>query len=162
MRINLAGSARSALIAAALTSVVSVPMWFVTHPLLYDYPFHLARLLVLHDILHGGALAKYYEVHSFIIPNVAMDIIGTGLQEILDIDNAGRAFLIPTIFLTISGRPIRRSRMTRSRGATAGKSDRTLWSRERPVWRSASMLLPAPVGPTMATIEPAEIVPSSL
>jgi hypothetical protein len=46
---NLARSARSVFVALALTLVVSLPMQFAPYPLLYDYPFHLARLLVLND-----------------------------------------------------------------------------------------------------------------
>jgi hypothetical protein len=93
----------SVLVPVALTFIVSIPLWLVTYPPLYDYPFHLARLLVLDDIFSGGPLSKYYEINSLIIPNVAMDMIGIGLQKFLDIENAGQAFLIITIFLTISG-----------------------------------------------------------
>jgi len=103
MHIDLARSSRPLFIAVGLTLLVSLPMWFVTYPPLYDYPFHLARLLVLHDIFSGGPLSKYYEINSLIIPNIAMDIIGIGLQNFLDVQNAGRAFLIITVFLTISG-----------------------------------------------------------
>jgi hypothetical protein len=86
-----------------LTAVVSLPIWFVTYPPLYDYPFHLARLLILHEIRTLGPLSNYYEINSLIIPNVAMDVIGTALQEFTGVEAAGRIFLILTMFLTISG-----------------------------------------------------------
>ena len=41
-------------VALALTLVVSLPMRFAPYPLLYDYPFHLARLLVLTEFFGGG------------------------------------------------------------------------------------------------------------
>jgi hypothetical protein len=94
---------RSAVLALCLTALVSLPLWFVTYPPLYDYPFHLARLRILHDIAAGGPLGRYYEVNSFLIPNVAMDGIGLALQGLFSIENAGRIFLLTTMLLAISG-----------------------------------------------------------
>src|SRR6202158_5071506 len=91
---------RPGLLILLLTAVVSLPLWFATYPPLIDYPFHLTRLQVLHDIRHAGPVSKYYEINSLIIPNVAMDVIGTALQAFLTVEQAGRAFLILTIFLT--------------------------------------------------------------
>jgi hypothetical protein len=104
---NLAGvvwpSSWGLLITLLLTAIVSLPLCFVTYPPLYDYPFHLARLQILRDIWNGGPLSEYYQINSFIIPNVAMDLIVFLLQLLLSVQNAGRAFLIITTFLTISG-----------------------------------------------------------
>src|SRR5437660_2839417 len=55
----------STALAVLLTAVVAIPLWCVLYPPLYDYPFHLARLLVLHDIWNAGPLSKYYQINSF-------------------------------------------------------------------------------------------------
>ena len=103
MQVDATGPCRPAFIIVVLTAIVSFPLWLVTYPPLYDYPFHLARLLVLHDIWDAGALSKYYEINSLTIPNAAMDAIGLAVQRFLAVEQAGLAFLILTILLTISG-----------------------------------------------------------
>ena len=96
-------ASRSGLLILLLTAGISLPLCFAIYPPLYDYPFHLARRLILRDIWSLGPLSRYYEINSLIVPNVAMDVIGTALQKFLAVEQAGRAFLILAIFLTISG-----------------------------------------------------------
>jgi len=93
----------SATLTVCLVALVSLPLWFVTVPPLYDYPFHLARLQILHDIAAGGPLARYYELSSFLVPSAAIDVIGWVLQQFLSVEDAGRAFLFAIMLLAISG-----------------------------------------------------------
>src|ERR1700712_4883872 len=60
---------------AALTLLISIPIW--THPLppLSDYVNHLARMQVIATIHNNPVLANFYEINWQVIPNLTMDFI---------------------------------------------------------------------------------------
>jgi hypothetical protein len=59
------------LIAAA--ALVSLPMVLSRVPPLYDYPSHLARVDIIHDLLTTGRFAPMYTLHPAVIPNLGID-----------------------------------------------------------------------------------------
>src|SRR5271167_1424286 len=70
---------------AALTLLISIPIW--THPLppLSDYVNHLARMDVIATLSKDPLLANYYEVDWTVLPNLTMDLIVPPLARIMNI-----------------------------------------------------------------------------
>ena len=60
---------------AALTLLISIPIW--THPLppLSDYVNHLARMQVIAQLSKNPQIATFYELDWQVIPNLTMDIV---------------------------------------------------------------------------------------
>ena len=58
---------------------------------------------ILHDLVSGGGLSRYYEFGSFLIPNVGMDVIVLALMQIMPVETAATTFIALTLFLMISG-----------------------------------------------------------
>jgi len=89
------------LISAFLLS--TLPLWFASFPPLHDYPFHLARMAVLNDLLHGGPRAQFYQWGSLMLPNLAMDVVVLGLSQLMPVLLAGRVFVALTLLLLFGG-----------------------------------------------------------
>jgi hypothetical protein len=70
---------------------------------LWDWPFHLARAYVIRNIEHGGDLGSFYQIHSWLMPNIASDIGLVWLMSWFEPYVAGRIFVYLTLFLTMSG-----------------------------------------------------------
>src|SRR5471032_303179 len=64
-----------AVLYAAFTLLISIPIW--THPLppLSDYVNHLARMHVIATLSKNPQLARFYEIDWQVIPNLTMDLI---------------------------------------------------------------------------------------
>ena len=60
---------------AALTMLISIPIW--THPLppLSDYVNHLARMHVIATLPKNPLLANFYEIDWQVVPNLTMDLV---------------------------------------------------------------------------------------
>src|SRR6185437_10390849 len=92
-----------ALMAAAFTVLISVPIW--THPVppLSDYINHLARMSTMATLAHDPRLANFYEIQWQIIPNLTMDLIVPLLAKGMKIYLAGQVFVVAMFALIISG-----------------------------------------------------------
>jgi hypothetical protein len=104
------GSARSAvsagrvgLLALAAVLVTSLPLLAVTYPPLHDYPFHLARIQILAHFRDWPVLQEFYRIGSFVLPNVAMDVVLSALAQLLPVAVAGRVFIAMIFALLVSG-----------------------------------------------------------
>jgi len=104
-RLRSAGfsGAHIAVMAAAFTLLISIPIW--THPLppLSDYVNHLARMQVIATIAKNARLAHFYEIDWQIIPNLPMDIIVPVLARFMKIYLAGQVFMVGIFVLIVSG-----------------------------------------------------------
>jgi hypothetical protein len=92
-----------ALLCAALTLLISIPIW--THPLppLSDYVNHLARMKVIATIDANPHLARFYEIDWQAIPNLTMDLLIPPLARVVNVYLAGQMFIVTMFALIISG-----------------------------------------------------------
>src|SRR6267142_7111231 len=60
---------------AALTLLISIPIWTHQLPPLSDYVNHLARMHVIATLPNNPQLAAFYELNWQVIPNLTMDLI---------------------------------------------------------------------------------------
>ena len=88
---------------AALTLLISIPIW--THPLppLSDYVNHLARMQVIAQLSKNPQIATFYELNWQVIPNLTMDIIVPPLARMMNVYFAGQLYLVGMFALMISG-----------------------------------------------------------
>jgi hypothetical protein len=88
---------------AALTLLISIPIW--THPLppLSDYVNHLARMQVIATLPTNPLLANFYEIDWQVIPNLTMDLIVPQLARFMNIYLAGQVFMVMMFAIIISG-----------------------------------------------------------
>lgn len=86
-----------------LSLVAALPV--LTHPLppLSDYVNHLARMHVIAVNKTDPLLAKFYELHWAVIPNLVMDLIVPVLHRWMNVYLAGEIFLISIFVITLSG-----------------------------------------------------------
>ena len=77
------------------------PALIVPFPPLHDYPNHLARVFLLGHLGDSAALQAHYSITWLPYPNLAFDVIGTGLAMVVSPQLAGRLFLVllPTLFM---------------------------------------------------------------
>jgi hypothetical protein len=92
-----------AVLFAALTLLISIPIW--THPLppLSDYVNHLARMDVIATLSKNPQLAHFYEINWQVVPNLTMDLIVPLLARIMSVYLAGQVFIVGMFVLIISG-----------------------------------------------------------
>jgi hypothetical protein len=85
------------------TALALAPVLVTTIPPLADYPNHLARMHVI--AAHGADpdLARYYEIHWQIIPNLIMDMVIPLFARVTDIYHAGQAFTVICVLLVATG-----------------------------------------------------------
>ena len=88
---------------AALTLLISIPIW--THPLppLSDYVNHLARMHVIATLSTNPLLSSFYEIDWQVIPNLTMDLIVPLLARVMNVYLAGQVFIVLMFALIISG-----------------------------------------------------------
>jgi hypothetical protein len=86
-------------VAAALVLVPILVNRFVPSN---DYPFHLARMIILAN-LDDPIFSRFYQMGSFSLPNLAMDAIVLPASRIFGAELATRAFVAITVLATISG-----------------------------------------------------------
>src|SRR5512143_3345372 len=77
--------ANIAVLFAAFTLLISIPIW--THPLppLSDYVNHLSRMQVIATLGKNPKLAEFYEINWQVIPNLTMDFIVPTLARVMNI-----------------------------------------------------------------------------
>ena len=92
-----------AVLFAAFTLLISIPIW--THPLppLSDYVNHLSRMQVIATLAKNPKLAEFYEVNWQVIPNLTMDFIVPTLARFMNIYVAGQVYIVAMFALIISG-----------------------------------------------------------
>src|SRR5665647_3167626 len=92
-----------AVLFAAFTMLISIPIW--THPLppLSDYVNHLARMHVIATLSKNPLLARFYEIDWQVIPNLTMDFIVPTLARFMNIYVAGQVYIVAMFALIISG-----------------------------------------------------------
>jgi hypothetical protein len=92
-----------AVLAAAFTLLISIPIW--THPLppLSDYVNHLSRMQVIATLSKNPKLAEFYQVNWQVIPNLTMDLIVPILARFVNIYLAGQIFMVGMFALIVSG-----------------------------------------------------------
>ncbi|MBL6456525.1 hypothetical protein JMJ55_14420 [Belnapia sp. T6] len=73
--------------------VLLMPLFVTDMPPLLDYPNHLARTYLLAFGENDPVLSQIYAQHWDIIPNLAIDVILTGLVKVLPVYIAGRVML---------------------------------------------------------------------
>lgn len=88
---------------AAVLIVALLPIALVTYPPLNDYPFRLASIRILQQLDPPGFFAEFYERRSFLVPNVATDLVVLGLAKLMPLEAAGRVFLALVQALTLGG-----------------------------------------------------------
>lgn len=97
-------SFRQVVLAFALAyAVYLAPLLLVQNPPLHDYMFHIARIHILTHWQMSPALQTHYVVGSFILPNIAFDVIAVLLAHIMPLELAGRVFIGLTLALQLSG-----------------------------------------------------------
>lgn len=97
-------SLAAGLMAFCLVFIVSIiPLNSVEYVPLLDYPFHIARAYILNFWSGIPSLQDRYDIQSFILPNMGMDLSLLLLGKFLSIDAAGRVFVSLTFGITLSG-----------------------------------------------------------
>src|SRR5262249_8987103 len=95
--------AMEVVLVALATAIVLVPVVVYPLPPLADYPNHLARMHVIASIGSDPDLARYYDIHWQIIPNLIMDFVVPPFARLVDIYHAGQAFTVICVLLVASG-----------------------------------------------------------
>ncbi len=88
---------------AVATTLALAPVLLFPLPPLADYPNHLARMHVIATMGTDPDLARYYEIHWQIIPNLVMDIVVPLLARVMDIYHAGQAFTVVCVLMVATG-----------------------------------------------------------
>ena len=83
--------------------IVLLPLFATTIPPLHDYPFHLARMDAIAALTGEVHHPTHYQLGSFLLPNVAMDVAALGLTALLPPLLAGRVFLGIVLLTMLSG-----------------------------------------------------------
>ena len=94
---------RAALAFAAAYAVYVFPLLLVQNPPLHDYMFHIARIHILTHWQASPDLQAHYVVGSFLLPNIAFDVIAVLLAHVMPLELAGRVFIGLTLALQLSG-----------------------------------------------------------
>jgi hypothetical protein len=90
-------------VCAALLMVAAIPL--ITQPLppLEDYINHLARMQVIATAGHDANLARFYEVHWQILPNLMMDMVVPPLAKFIGVYRAGQVFTVSILAIILTG-----------------------------------------------------------
>lgn len=88
---------------AVLLIIASVPIVLVHVAPLVDYPQHLARVYILGYFEKSPILRQYYSPDWGFQPNLAIESVVLPLTNLLDINLAGKLFLILLLFALSSG-----------------------------------------------------------
>ncbi len=87
----------------ALFMALLAPLTLTDVPPLLDYPNHLARLYVLAFAPTDPVLARFYQPHWAIIPNLALDMTVPPLLRLVPVHDAGRAVAGLIVLLPLLG-----------------------------------------------------------
>lgn len=67
-----------------------------------DYPFHMARIVILSQ-LDNPIFDRFYDLGSFLLPNLAMDAVALLLAQVIPPELAARAFVALTLLVMLIG-----------------------------------------------------------
>jgi hypothetical protein len=95
--------AQIALLFVLFASIAAIPVLLHPLPPISDYINHLSRMHVIATIGRDSDLARFYQVHWEVIPNLMMDMILPVLVRIMSIYAAGQAYMIASFVLILSG-----------------------------------------------------------
>jgi hypothetical protein len=88
---------------ATLTAILALLPVYATRFLPFnDYPFHLARMVILSQ-LDNPIFSRFYTEGSFLLPNVAMDAVVVPLSLLLGAELASRVFVELTLLVILFG-----------------------------------------------------------
>ncbi len=90
------------LITLIITLLVLSPVIFNQLIPLNDYPFHLARIIILSD-LNNPIYSKFYQQGSFLLPNMAMDMVAIPLAHFVGAETASRIFVMLSLLSMLFG-----------------------------------------------------------
>ncbi|MGY3492312.1 MULTISPECIES: hypothetical protein [Bradyrhizobium] len=88
--------------AIGLVVVLLAPLFVIDVPPIEDYPNHLARFFVLAHP-DDAVLSTMYAPHWTILPNLGMDLIGTGLLRIVGPYTGGKILLALSLLAPLVG-----------------------------------------------------------
>ena len=91
---------------AAAAVIASLPLLVGPMAPLQDWPSHLARVFILHEMIASpdSFWHRYYEVGTFLLPNVVLDVCLLAMMTIgLGVLAAGKVFLVATYVLFCTG-----------------------------------------------------------
>ena len=102
---SAAAPATSAVIGLALLllAFLSLPLLISPIPPLVDYPSHLARIKIIHEMIESGFFANYYVISSLFVPNILFDLVAGAFSFLFPIEIDGKIFLILALFLQLFG-----------------------------------------------------------
>ena len=84
---------------AVASPIIAFPV-----PVLFDYPAHLARQLIIHDLVTQGDFSVMYQLNLVVTPNLGMEAIVLPLLFLgVPVEIAGRIFLVLIVALLGSG-----------------------------------------------------------
>lgn len=69
---------------------------------LNDYPFHLARIIILSN-LDNPIYSQFYQQGSFLLPNMAMDMFAVPLASFIGAETASRIFVMLSLLSMLFG-----------------------------------------------------------
>ena len=81
-----------AVLCGALLMLAAIPILTQPLPPIEDYVNHLARMHVMASVGSDSDLARFYEIHWQIVPNLMMDLIVPTLAHMMGVYKAGQAF----------------------------------------------------------------------
>ena len=90
------------LVTLAIALLALVPVYVTRYLPINDYPFHLARMVILAQ-LDNPIFARFYEQGSFLLPNVGMDAVVIPLSKVLGPERATRTFVELTLLVMLLG-----------------------------------------------------------
>jgi len=82
--------------------LIIAPVVLNPFPPLHDYPHHLARIIILSD-LENPIYHQFYKHGSFLIPNMAMEIIAVPLAHLMGAEAASRLFVMLSLLSMMLG-----------------------------------------------------------
>lgn len=91
------------LAAAAVFGALVVPFFLVDMPPVLDYPNHLARLYVLAFGPGDPVLSAMYQPEWRLVPNLAIDLVGPPLMQVMPVDVVGRILLAGSLVAPVAG-----------------------------------------------------------
>jgi hypothetical protein len=88
---------------ALVCLLVLAPLWVADIPPILDYPNHLARLFILAHVDDDPVLASIWQPQWDVIPDLAIDIVGPPLMDVLSPFAAGKVILAAALLLPMAG-----------------------------------------------------------
>ena len=87
----------------ALFALAVIPVVSVSVPPLFDYPNHIGRMAILAARGTDPVLSRFYAIRWGVLPNLGMDAVVPWLSGLMPLLEAGRVFLLATLFTLALG-----------------------------------------------------------